>query len=127
MSEHRWFRKASVSETCLIRAHLTSPILALSLVTARLTSEAERSGCRNRHALLQSEIQQGLARDLHLVSLSDNFRGGSHARPCSCPDGRPFPAACKRTDDAPNGGSPNSSFRGTLALGFARDFVFSGD
>src|SRR5271157_5370101 len=119
MSEHRWFRKASVSETCLIRAHLTSPILALSLLTARLTSEAERSGCRNRHALLQSEIQQGLARDLHLVSLSDNFRGGSH--------GRPFPAACKRTDDAPNGGSPNSSFRGTLALGFARDFVFSGD
>jgi hypothetical protein len=32
---------------------------AFANVTARLTSEAERSGCvlRNRHALLQSEIQ----------------------------------------------------------------------
>jgi len=72
-----------------------------------------------RHALLQSEFQQGLARDLHLVSLGDDLRPRSHGGAGSRSDGRPFAVACNGTNDASNGASANGPFRRALAFGLA--------
>src|SRR6266481_3021838 len=80
---------------------------------------------RYRHFLLQSEIEQSLARHLHLVSLSDDFR------PCPSPsadaraDRRSFAAASDGADDRSYHRSAGRPLRSARPAGLAGQFIFS--
>src|SRR4029434_318055 len=62
-------------------------------------------GASYRQILLQREIEQGVARHVHLVSLRDDFRACTNSSPDTSADRCPFAAPCDSADDRSHSGS----------------------
>ena len=97
---------------CLIRGWIVISCVARIPNLFAANGELELAPARRyRHFLLEREIEQGLARHLHLVSLRDDFR------PCPSPsadaraDRRSFAAASDGADDRSHRRSADRSLR----------------
>src|SRR5882762_7391347 len=121
---------ASVNSTfflflaCLIRGWIVISCVARIPNLFAADSELELAPARRyRHFLLEREIEQGLARHLHLVSLRDDFRPSPSADARA--DRRSFAAASDGADDRSYHCSAGRSLRSARPARLAGQFIFS--
>src|SRR5467141_938228 len=112
---------------CLIRGWIVISCVARIPNLFAADSELELAPARRyRHFLLEREIEQGLARHLHLVSLSDDFRSGADPAADARADRRSFAAAREGTDDRPDRRSTDRSLGSARPTRLPGQLILSG-